>query len=108
MYLLVVYVIILSSSENIASNAECFRKDMEGSSVSWFEELSCCLYRMRCTKRNLSQESKSLGQGWSPGAPDYYARLLSFWLQCLVKGCRVYENADTVLYVDMNTVLSTW
>jgi len=37
-----------------------------------------CLHRMRYIKRNFSQESKSLVQGWSPGAPEYYARLLLF------------------------------
>jgi hypothetical protein len=35
-----------------------------------------CLHRMRYTKRNFSQESKYLGQGWSPEAPEYYARVL--------------------------------
>ena len=67
-----------------------------------------CLHTMRYTKRNFSQKSKSLGQDWSPGAPEYYAKLLPFRLQSLVKGCGVCYNADTVLYIDMNTVLPTW
>ena len=67
-----------------------------------------CIHRSRYTERNFSQGSESLGQGWSPGAPEYCARLLPFWLQCLVKERRVCYNADTVLYIDMNTVLTTW
>jgi hypothetical protein len=38
--------------------------------------LDICLHEVRYTKRNFSQESKSLGQGWSLEAPEYYARVL--------------------------------
>jgi len=44
----------------------------------WRNSVGVCLHRMRYTKRNFSKESKYVGQGWSPRAPEYYARLLLF------------------------------
>jgi hypothetical protein len=80
MYLLMVYVIMLSVAHNILHQ-------MQNVLGRMWREVVCpdlrnspgvCLHRMRYNKRNLSQESESLGQGWSPGAPEYYAILLPF------------------------------
>jgi hypothetical protein len=78
MYLLLVYLIMLSVAQNILHQ-------MQKVSEMMWKEVVCpnlrnssgiCLHKMRYTKRNVSQESRSLGQGWSPGALEYYARVL--------------------------------
>ena len=80
MYLHVVYVIMLSIAQNILHQMQKVLGRM------WREVVSpdlrnspgVCIHRTRYTKRNFSQGSESLGQGWSPGAPEYCARLLPF------------------------------